>query len=166
MGRKKLALEQTVEVKYTNRGKNGVYHTHTGHKISAKEEKFIRCIMEGKSQRQAYKEAFKPASDNNLDFMAGRVINTPKIAEELEYRFEMAKNDSIATATEIMEYFTRVMRGEERDQFGLDAPLGERTSAAKELMKRVVELEEKAHTSAAPEVKITLSFDRDGEETE
>ena len=89
------------------------------------------------------------------------MIAKKAVAEEIDYRFGLMKDESIATGKEIMQYYTRVMRGEEKDQFGLDAPLGERTSAARELMKRVVEIEEKAEGNSAPEVKITLNFDRE-----
>jgi phage terminase small subunit len=166
MGRRPVfkTPEQKIKVEYPNRNGKGIYHTFNGHKISAKEEKFIRGVIEGKSNTQAYKDAgFK---EKNAGVAANKLMKTQKIAEEIEYRLNKAKNENIATATEIMEYFTKVMRGEEKDQFGLDAPLAERTSAAKELMKRVVEMEDKAQSRATPEVKITLSFDRDGEEEE
>lgn len=42
----------------------------------------------------------------------------------------------IATADDVMEFLTRVMNNEEKDQFGLDASLSDRISAARELMKR------------------------------
>ena len=35
-----------------------------------------------------------------------------------------------------MRFLTSVMRGEVKDQFDLDAPLSERTNAAKEILKR------------------------------
>ena len=49
----------------------------------------------------------------------------------------------IASAAEVMQYFTAVMRGEVKDQFGLDAPLAERTKAAVELAKRKVDVSQK-----------------------
>ena len=52
------------------------------------------------------------------------------------------------------------MRGEEKDQFVLDAPLSERTAAARELAKRVIDLQLMAESNAStPEVKITLNWD-------
>lgn len=145
---------------------SGAYHTFDGHKISAKEEKFIQNIIKGETKRDAYRLAFNDPTleDVTIDSKATTLLNKRHIAGEIEHRFELAKSESIATAQEIMEYFTKVMRGEEKDQFGLDAPLGERTSAAKELMKRVVEMEEQAKLKAVPEIKVTLNFDRDGKE--
>lgn len=51
------------------------------------------------------------------------------------------EDSRIASAAEIMQYFTSVMRGEISDQFGLDAPLAERTKAAVELAKRKIDIE-------------------------
>ena len=42
----------------------------------------------------------------------------------------------IADVTEVLQFFSSVMRNEEKDQFGLDAALSDRLSAARELMKR------------------------------
>lgn len=164
MGRRPIfkTPEQEIKVQYrhANRTASGVYHTYTGHKISAKQELFIQNIVKGMEPAEAYRAAgYKDAGTGD----GAKMLKNPVIAEEIEHRFDLTKDESIATAKEIMQYYTRVMRGEEKDQFGLDAPLGERTGAAKELMKRVIEIEEKAQTNAAPEVKITLNFDRDGE---
>ena len=45
-------------------------------------------------------------------------------------------DDSIAQPTEVMEFFTRVMRGQVKDQFDLDPTLSDRLDAAKQLQKR------------------------------
>ena len=45
----------------------------------------------------------------------------------------------IADAQEVMEYFTSVMRGEVNDQFDLEPALSDRTRAAQELAKRMVD---------------------------
>ena len=55
------------------------------------------------------------------------------------------------------------MRGEVKDQFGLDAPLSERTAAAKELAKRVIDVEKDAE-AVVPEIKVTLNWSNSGTE--
>ena len=42
----------------------------------------------------------------------------------------------VASAEEVLQYLTRVMRGEERDQFDLDPSFQDRTKAAELLGKR------------------------------
>lgn len=60
-----------------------------------------------------------------------------------------------------MEYFTRVMRNEEKDQFGLDLPISERTKAAQELAKRVIDIPDRLNDKPEAEIKITLDWNRD-----
>lgn len=71
-----------------------------------------------------------------------------------------ARTQSVAAATEVMQYFTRVMRGEEKDQFGLDAPLSERTKAAQELAKRTVDIENRMNGVTDQKVEIKLDWSR------
>ena len=91
-------------------------------------------------------------------------MNKPYIAEEIKFRTQNISKNTIATAQEVMEYFTRVMNGQEKDQFGLEAPLSERTKAAQELARRTVDIENRLAGKADAEVKITLNWNR--EETE
>ena len=73
---------------------------------------------------------------------------------------EQERKHTIATAQEVMEYFTRVMNGEEKDQFGLDAPLGERTRAAQELARRTIDLENRLAGKGSPnDAELTIKLD-------
>ena len=74
---------------------------------------------------------------------------------------EEAKKECQATAQEVMEYFTKVMRGEIKDQFGLEAPLSERTKAAQELAKRTFDIENRK-TEPDQKVEINLNWKREG----
>ena len=60
-----------------------------------------------------------------------------------------------------MEYLSKVMRGEVKDQFGLEAPLSERTKAAVELAKRTVDLDNKLNGKADAVVEIKLDWGND-----
>ena len=66
----------------------------------------------------------------------------------------------MATSDEVMYYFTQVMRGEIKDQFGLDAPLSERTRAAIELAKRTVDIDIEKEQNTAPNINIQLNWQR------
>lgn len=128
---------------------DGVEITHAGDPLSVKEAKFIDVFLATGNLNHALREA-------GLSLRA--VTGKDYIQEEIKYRLDELKKETIADADEIMQYFTRVMRGEEKDQFGLDAPLSERTSAAKELARRVIDIEQAADLEQ-PEIKITLNFE-------
>lgn len=128
---------------------DGVDITHDGYPLSAKESKFISLFLVNGDVSKSLKE-----SGLTWKNLSGKDY----ITDEITYRLEMLKTQAIADADEIMQYFTKVMRGEVKDQFGLDAPLSERTAAARELAKRIVDVEDDVDT-AVPEIKVTLNWE-------
>lgn len=103
-------------------------------------------------------------SEKGAGVVGSRLLNHSKIKAEILRRQDEMRKSTIASAQEVMEYFTKVMKGEILDQFGLEAPLSERTRAAQELAKRTVDLENRAKGQADAEIKITLDWSRDSEE--
>lgn len=78
-------------------------------------------------------------SEKTACTQATRLINSKKGKRYLDERMMASDNEKIADANEVMEYLTRVMRGEEQDQFGLEVSIQERTRAAQELAKRLID---------------------------
>jgi phage terminase small subunit len=128
---------------------NGVDVTHDGYPLSVKEAKFISLFIANGNVARSLRE-----SGLTWKNLSGKDY----ITDEITYRLDQLKKQSIADADEIMQYFTKVMRGEVKDQFGLDAPLSERTAAARELAKRIVDIEDDADTTV-PEIKVTLNWE-------
>lgn len=136
---KKVGMEQL----------DGVDITHDGYPLSVKEAKFISLFV-------ANGNVSKSLAESGLSWR--NLSGKDYITDEITYRLDQLKKQTIADADEIMQYFTKVMRGEVRDQFGLDAPLSERTAAARELAKRIVDIENDVDTSV-PEIKVTLNWE-------
>lgn len=67
---------------------------------------------------------------------ACRLVNSRKGKKYLDSRMVDLDNEKIADANEAMEYLTRVMRGQEKDQFDMEVSIADRTKAAQELLKR------------------------------
>lgn len=63
-------------------------------------------------------------------------LRKPAIAAYIAKRIRPTEEKRIAEADEVMRFYSAVMRGEVKDQFGLDASLSDRINAGKELMKR------------------------------
>lgn len=91
---------------------------------------FIAC---GNATEAAVKAGY---SEKYAGSNADKLLKNTKVSEYIEQRLKEIASERIADATEVMEYLTRVMRGEEKDQFELDAPLSERTRAAELIGKR------------------------------
>lgn len=141
--------------------------TNTGEIISVNEDKFINLYLELGNARQACIQAgFKTKSP---DIYANRLLKKDKILEEIKFRRNKAYEESAATAQEVMEYFAKVMRGEIKDQFGLEAPLSERTKAAQELAKRTIDIDNRMagkKDMSTPEISIKLDWTRNDKKEE
>lgn len=92
---------------------------------------------------------------------ANTILKRPNVQAEIQRLMEEVKKESVAAANEVMEYFTAVMRGEIKDQFGLDAPLAERTKAAQELAKRTIDIENRKAGVADQVTSVTLDWTRE-----
>lgn len=149
----------STDPKKSNKLKN---ITHTGHRLTVREAKFIDSYeATGIGSKSVIAAGY---NSKNPEQYAQGLLSKQYIADEIQYRLDQHKDDSIAEADEIMRYFTGVMRGEVKDQFGLDAPLGERTKAAQELAKRKIDIPNKlAGNGQTAEVRITLDWGTAGE---
>ena len=133
--------------------------TSTGHPLTIREDAFIdEYIKTGNGAQSVINAGYKV---KNPYTYAQDLKEKPYITDEIAYRTEKLHSERIADATEIMEYFSKVMRGEITDQFGLEASLSERTKAAQELAKRQIDMVNKAQMNSTPELKISLNFSDD-----
>lgn len=132
------------------------FATHSGHTLTPLQAKFIDLYVETGNGKRSVEEA--GYNSKTPAQMAQKLLNLPHINEEIKYRLQQHKDQSIANADEIMTYFTQVMRGEILDQFGLEASLSERTKAAQELAKRQIDIPNKLAGNEAPKITITVDW--------
>lgn len=154
-------------VKDSNNSCN-VFFTKSGAKLTFKEHKFINeFLIDGDLVASVKQAGFAVRVDDEAHYRAigKRILAKPYIYDELVYHIEEMQKGAIADAEEVMTYFTNVMRGVEKDQFGLDAPLSERTAAAKELAKRLIDIPQKA-TEDERAIQIVLDWKRPANDEE
>jgi phage terminase small subunit len=86
--------------------------------LTAKQEKFVQGIIEGKSQAEAYRSAYncEKMSDNAIYREASLLMDAPKIAQRLKELREQMMKPTIMSAQERLEYLTRVIKGEETEE--------------------------------------------------
>jgi phage terminase small subunit len=86
--------------------------------LTQKQEKFVQCIIEGKSQAEAYRSAYncEKMSDNAIYREASLLIDTPKVSQRLKEIREQMMKPTIMSAQERLEYLTRVIKGEEPER--------------------------------------------------
>lgn len=91
---------------------------------------YIEC---GNSTEAARKAGY---SDKASRFIGSENLTKPNISAYIAERMQVQNEARVASADEVLQFFSSVMRGEVKDQFGLDAALSDRLNAGKELMKR------------------------------
>lgn len=154
MGRKRKI--RVVE----NRGETGRGRKITiDSPVTVQESMFINAYMESGDPKQAYEAAGYTAKYTKAQ--VDKILALPNVAYEIKRRTYQMKRKSVASAEEVMKYFTDVMRGEIKDQFGLEAPLSERTRAAQEIAKRTIDIENKLNGKEDNEIRITLDWAKD-----
>lgn len=158
--------KKTTNTRTAKKAKRESFSTWEGHALTPQEAKFIDEYCVTGNGRQSYINAYPNVSPSSAAQLAQRLLNKDYINSEIKHRLQQAKEESIATATEIMNFFSSVMRGEIKDQFGLEAPLSERTRAAVELAKRQIDIPQKLSGSEQPEIRIKIDWDRPSTTTE
>lgn len=85
-------------------------------KLTNKQEKFVLGLIEGKSQRASYREAYPKckASDKTVDEYASRLLKNSKVLaryEELRGRLvQEAEDDAIITAKEVLSEIASIAK--------------------------------------------------------
>lgn len=101
-------------------------------KLTEKQKAFADAYIETGNQTEAARRAgYKDPNAN-----AARLMVNDGISAYIKERLFALEAQRVASADEVMRFFSSVMRGEVKDQFGLDPSLSDRLNAGKELMKR------------------------------
>ena len=108
---------------------------------------YIEC---GNSTEAARKAGYKEESCSTIGCQN---LTKRNISAYIAERMQAQNEARVASADEVLAFFSSVMRGEVKDQFGLDAALSDRLNAGKELMKRYAAVESAGDRNAA---KITI----------
>lgn len=103
--------------------------------LTPKQQAFADYYLETGNATEAAKKA--GYSEQTAGIIGFENLKKPNISAYIEERLEKIKSENIATIDEVMSFYTNVMRGKEKDQFGLDASLTDRIKAGQELVKRL-----------------------------
>lgn len=115
------------------------------HKLTAKQQKFVAAYIKDANATQAAIEA--GYSDHTAARTGSENLQKPDIKSAIDKQMQKLESAKIATADEVLKYFTTVVRGEAKEKIVLSTPLGakvvenepsikDRMAAGKELLKR------------------------------
>ena len=94
-------------------------------------------------------------AEKSASSKGSQLLRKVKVRKYIDDVMEKRSKNTIATADEVLEYLTKVMNGEEKDAFGLDASIADRTKAAELLGKRHMLFTEKVKLDAEIELDIS-----------
>ena len=120
-------------------------------KLTEKQKRFIDYYIETANATESAKRAgYSSKTAKNIG-----AENLTKLNYFIQERLQQLENNRIASQEEVLQYLTKVMLGEEKDQFGLDASLQDRTKCAELLGKRYGTFKEKVEVAGNIPVVIT-----------
>ena len=91
---------------------------------------YIEC---GNATEAAKRAGYKDSSARQI---GAENLSKPSISAYIAERQKQIDDSRIASAAEVQRFYSAVLRGEIKDQFGLEASLDARMAAGRELMKR------------------------------
>ncbi len=102
--------------------------------LNERQKAFADYYIETGNATEAAKRA--GYSENTARQIGTENLSKPSISAYIVERMAEQSSKRVANANEVIEFYTAVMRGEVKDQFGLDASLSDRLKAGDALMKR------------------------------
>jgi len=103
-------------------------------KLTPKQKKFAEYYIKCGNATEAAKKA--GYSEKSAYAIGQENLKKPVISQYIAKRMEKQDKALIADSNEVLRFYSAVMRGEVKDQFGLDASLSDRLKAGDSLMKR------------------------------
>ena len=101
----------------------------------AKEEGVVRKYYETRKLAKSYQAEYPGISNAVAAKKAREILEKPESIEYMRELIERNAKKGYASLDAAKSFLTRVMEGKEKDQFGLDASLRDRTEAADKIIR-------------------------------
>lgn len=114
-------------------------------KLTPKQRRFCEeYLKSGNATEAAKKAGYKEKAAHS---MGAENLRKPAISAYIKRRTDEQEAALVADSNEILKFYTAVMRGEVKDQFGMDASLSDRLKAGVSLMKRYAAASDRNRTT-------------------
>lgn len=114
--------------------------------LTEKQKLFAEEYLKDLNAARAYKEIYKVKKDETAKSAGSRMLTNANLQIYIKGLIDNIHNDKIATAEEVMEYLTKVLRGESESEIVVVEGTGDGCSSARKLQKAP---DEKERTKAA-----------------
>lgn len=103
-------------------------------KLTPKQKKFCDYYIETGNASEAARRA--GYSEKTARAIGQENLTKPAVMAYISERMKNQDRERVASADEVIAFYTAVMRGEVKDQFGIEASLSDRLKAGENLMRR------------------------------
>lgn len=130
-------------------------------KLTEKQKAFCDYYIETLNATESYKKAgYKVKTDGAARVNASRLLTNANVRKYIEERMKQKESERIASQNEVLEFLTRVMRGEEVEEvvgFTESGPVKEKKTPSTRDRVRAAELLGKRYMLFSDNVNITGS---------
>ena len=110
----------------------------TNNRFTPREIAFITVYLAtGNATKAVIEAGYKVKAPEHY---GSALLRKSHVIEEISAQIAKREQAKIASATEVLQFYSSVMRGELLDQFGIEASLDTRIKAANELAKHQIEI--------------------------
>lgn len=119
---------------------------------------FCEEYLIDRNATRAYSSVYTKCKPSATRSMASKLMTNSNINAYIEERMNSKIKKLVADQDEILETFTKILRGEEKDQMGFETSIKDRISAGKELAKRYGLFNEpdKGSKTTAPKIHLEV----------
>lgn len=118
--------------------------------MNEKHKRFADYYIETLDIAGSYKKVYGDLTTEVASVNGCRLLKNANVKEYIEKNLKNKDNERIASQDEVLEFLTKTMRGEVKDQLGLETPVKERVRSAELLGKRYEIFTEKVKVSEVP----------------
>ena len=129
-------------------------------KLTPYERKFCQeYVKTNNASQSVIKAGYNVSNMNSAGVYAADLLAKAKIQNEIQRLMKAGQTEAIATSAEVMTMLTKIARGEDKDQFGLEISASDRIKAMVELAKRTVDIDNKIKAQQSGDNAITIKLD-------
>ncbi len=128
--------------------------------LTGKQEKFVRNLIKGMTQREAYKNSYdaENMSDKVIDNEASKLFNSHEITMRYKELLDKVDKAYIMTAQERLEYLTGIVKDTEREHNQVPADLNTKLRAIDIMNKMQGEYVTKVDANVNTDVNIVVEL--------
>lgn len=84
--------------------------------LTEKQKRFCDYYIEVGNATEAYKKAYKSINQRTAESNGSRLLSNTKVKKHIEERLKQLESNRIADAKEVMEYLTKIVRNEAKEE--------------------------------------------------